>query len=177
MVQRGRAGPQSRRGVYIGLNSLCGPTSKTVNRLVWADDVLGSFGGIWCWNVKNVRKTTFSEDQEKKQWLKQTVWFIYHTQVIWYVDGLIVGLCSLFRHETTQSASQDIKNKKDDIKKQNIRAGLEIRKSAEVEDEQKNYLMHFVLMWLLLYEYDAEDNHWLHHRLQLRQCDNVINSL
>lgn len=92
MVQRGRAGPQSRRGVYIGLNSLCGPTSKTVNRLVWADDVLGSFGGIWCWNVKNVRKTTFSEDQEKKQWLKQTVWFIYHTQVIRYVDGLIVWI-------------------------------------------------------------------------------------
>lgn len=52
----------------------------------------------------------------------------------------------MFRHETTQSASQDIKNKKDDIKKQNIRAGLEIRKSAEVEDKQKNNLMHFVLM-------------------------------
>lgn len=53
----------------------------------------------------------------------------------------------MFRHETTQSASQDIKNKKDDIKIQkNIRAGLEIRKSAEVEDEQKNNLMHFVLM-------------------------------
>lgn len=41
----------------------------------------------------------------------------------------------MFQHETT--------NKKDDIKKQNIRTSLEIRKSAEVEDEQKNNLILF----------------------------------